>query len=116
MNKAISLNPILLVLIITISCNKKGEVEQKIQEKSCVMKLIEERNQDNNCLEIVYKYKYKGEVVYYFSFNCPDFFHDLYNENCQFICHPSGGISGNGDGNCIDFFDEATGEEIIWER
>jgi hypothetical protein len=116
MCKSLSTFSLFLVLIITISCNKRGEVEKKIEENLCVLNLIEEKTRDNNCLDIVYKYKYKAEIVYYFSFNCPDFYHDLYNENCQLICHPSGGISGNGDGNCIDFFDEATDEEIIWQK
>ena len=39
----------------------------------------------------------------------------LYDENCNKICSPDGGIAGNGDGLCPDFFTNRTNERLIWE-
>ena len=106
----------LLVSVTILSCNKQKVAIKTTEEKSCIMKLIEERNQTDNCLDKVSKYQYKGETVYLFTSDCPDYFQDLYNEKCILICRPSGGLSGNGDGKCKDFYTEATEEELIWQK
>ncbi len=43
------------------------------------------------------------------------FLSTLYNENCNVICSPDGGLTGSGDGQCSDFFDTRTDEKLIWE-
>ena len=62
----------------------------------------------------VYQYSYNGNLVYYISAPCCDQYTTLYDENCSIICHPSGGITGKGDGKCPDFFEKRTDEKIIW--
>lgn len=106
---------LILILISTLlnTCSKNGE---KNEIPFCINNLIKERNQTDNCLDKVYKYQYKGQTVYLFTSDCPDFFQDLYNEKCILICRPSGGISGDGDGKCKDFYTEATDEEIVWQK
>ena len=63
----------------------------------------------------VYSYHYNGITVYYFPPRCCDIPSELYDENCVFICSPDGGITGNGDGQCSDFFTERANEKLIWE-
>ena len=63
----------------------------------------------------VYQYLYNGDSVYYVSSPCCDQYTTLYDENCNIICHPSGGITGNGDGKCPDFFEKRTNEKVIWQ-
>lgn len=63
----------------------------------------------------VYSYQYKGQTVYYFPPRCCDIPSLLYDENCNFICSPDGGLSGGGDGQCSDFSSTRTGEKLIWE-
>ena len=62
----------------------------------------------------IWRYRYHGEIVYYRPPVCCDVFGDLYDEEGNLICHPDGGIAGNGDGRCPDFFDVRTGETLIF--
>lgn len=63
----------------------------------------------------VWRYDFKGEQVYYFPPSCCDQFSDLYNEKGDLLCHPDGGISGNGDGQCPDFWNTKSGGVEIWK-
>ena len=63
----------------------------------------------------VYSYRFNAQTVYYIPQRCCDIPSELYDENCTFICSPDGRITGNGDGQCPDFFTERTDEKLIWE-
>src|SRR5688572_5067354 len=81
----------------------------------CVRKKI--LGERENCLQKVYRYQYNGNEVYLFvNSNCPDAYDELCSKDCDLICYPTGGLSGNGDGNCTDFSQNATGESLIWEK
>jgi hypothetical protein len=60
------------------------------------------------------RWQYEGETVYYFPPYCCDIFGDLYDNAGTLLCHPDGGIAGNGDGRCSDFLDKRTDGEIVW--
>ena len=62
----------------------------------------------------VAQYKYKEQIVYYIPPAEGDQMSELYNEDCELICHPDGGITGRGDGSCPDFEKERSEEKIIW--
>ena len=62
----------------------------------------------------IWQYEYNGEIVYYIPARCCDFYSELYDQHCNLICHPDGGMSGNGDGICTYFFDTRTNEKLIW--
>lgn len=38
----------------------------------------------------------------------------LYDRCGTIVCHPDGGFTGRGDGQCPDFFDSATGRTSSW--
>ena len=63
----------------------------------------------------VWQYEYKGELVYYIPAYCCDIPSELYDSDCNFICSPDGGITGNGDNKCPDFFNSRTKEVLVWE-
>ena len=62
----------------------------------------------------VVEYSYKSKKVYYIVMPCCDFFSEVYDEKCNFLGSPDGGITGKGDGKLPDFFTEAKGEKLIW--
>ena len=64
----------------------------------------------------VYSYFYEGKKVYYITARCCDFYSELYDENCNFICAPGGGFGGGGDGKCRDFFSSATDRQLVWKH
>jgi len=62
----------------------------------------------------IWRYRYRGQVVYHRPAVCCDVFGDLYDAQGSLLCHPDGGFAGNGDGRCPDFFDVRTDETLIW--
>lgn len=64
----------------------------------------------------VYQYTYNGQKVYYFPPQCCDQYSELYDENCNLICYPDGGLVANsGNQNCRDFFTARKNEVLIWK-
>ena len=62
----------------------------------------------------VYEYTYKGKTVYAFSADCCDQYNELLDDNCNYLCAPSGGFTGRGDGKCPDFAAEAKQVRLVW--
>ena len=63
----------------------------------------------------VTQYNYKSQIVYFVPQRCCDIFSDLYAADGNIIAHPDGGISGQGDGRALDFFEERENERLIWD-
>lgn len=63
----------------------------------------------------IYRYQYKGATVYFRPSRCCDIRSDVYDEAGTVICHPDGGITGDGDRRCTDFFASRTGERLVWQ-
>lgn len=61
-------------------------------------------------------YTWEGHEVYLASFGCCDFFDEVYDAGtCERLCAPSGGIAGSGDGQCPDFYEDATHNGTAWK-
>ena len=63
----------------------------------------------------VWRYNYNGQTVYFIPQHCCDLPSVLYDENCNLICNPDGGITGNGNGKCSDFMDKRKDGVLIWK-
>ena len=50
----------------------------------------------------VHAWTYKGQTVYEMLAGCCDRFNELYDASGQYLCAPSGGFTGMGDGKCPD--------------
>jgi hypothetical protein len=62
----------------------------------------------------IYRYEYKGQIVYYVPAQCCDQFSTLYDSQGHVLCAPDGGITGKGDDTCPDFGTERKNEQLIW--
>jgi hypothetical protein len=60
------------------------------------------------------RYDYKGQTMYFLPQRCCDIMSVLYRSDGSVACHPDGGLTGRGDGQCADFFRERRNEQIIW--
>ncbi|MBI1344386.1 MAG: hypothetical protein GC171_15805 [Terrimonas sp.] len=60
------------------------------------------------------EYEYQGQKVYLFTSDCCDQYIQALDGSCNYICSPSGGITGGGDGKCTDFYKEAKHIRLIW--
>lgn len=103
----------LLVAAVLVlgSCNKDVETPQ------CVLDMIEAFESDSvgNVPDKIERCIYKREIVYYISAPCCDQYSVVMDENCNSICSPDGGFTGDGDGECSNFFDKRRKVEVIWE-
>ncbi|MFT6844068.1 MAG: hypothetical protein ACJAUV_000238 [Flavobacteriales bacterium] len=84
-------------------------------KQSCIEQLKTEL-QDKPMLNppaFITQWQVDGETYYYVPSGCCDQFNYLYNSNCEKVCAPDGGFTGNGDGNCPEFSGEIV-KELIW--
>lgn len=62
----------------------------------------------------IWRYTYRDAVVYYIPPYCCDVPGELYDSAGNLVCAPDGGLDGQGDGKCPDFFRERSDEERVW--
>jgi hypothetical protein len=100
-----------LILILLLFANMTCE-DTEIDAPPCVRNLIKQEPQPIE----VWRYRFENQTVYYLVGDCCDQFNSVYDSDCNLICHPSGGITGTGDGNCPAFYDTATDGVLIWKK
>ena len=81
-------------------------IENKIEE----IKMEEVRNPPAQ----VWKWEVDEQTYYYITADCCDQFNNLYDEKCNVVCAPDGGITGMGDENCPDFIEQIE-KTLVWE-
>lgn len=101
------------VLLLTLTnCKKlpKGT-------PSCIKAKIREIQSDKvrNPPGSVWQYDYNGQTVYYIPPYCCDIPSQLFDNDCNQICSPDGGLTGTGDGKCPEFFSKRKNEKLIWQ-
>ena len=57
--------------------------------------------------------EYAAGVYYFLPSRCCDIYSDLYDAEGALVCHPDGGITGDGSGDC-PALGEPLREEIVW--
>ncbi len=62
----------------------------------------------------IFSYRYRDETVYFRPSRCCDVASVLYDRDGNVLCAPDGGITGNGDGRCPDFFAARSSERLVW--
>ena len=105
------LNALFLIVMQPQACNSPNaktveviSLPKCIEDKIIALKAAPKTNPPAEVLQ----YIYKGQTVYLFSSPCCDQYNMLYDEQCNVICAPSGGLTGKGDRKCTDFNDSAT--------
>lgn len=105
---------IILLPLLLFSCCKldlPSETPKCIEDKICDLK----KGTSQNPPASVLKYVIADTAYYYFSADCCDQFSQLFDENCNLLCAPDGGITGMGDGNCPVNIFTASNVTKIWE-
>jgi len=103
----------LFTLLLISSCHK---LELNEEVPSCV----EDKIRDIQCEDVynppaeVWKWTIDENTYYYFTSDCCDQFDYLYDSNCSIVCSPSGGFTGEGDGNCPSFESEIN-RSLVWK-
>lgn len=109
------------LLLTLVACNKSDEdvdLALPVGTPACIERMIgaslESDTQEPPAR--VTRYTYLDDTVYLFTAPCCDQQDALYDGHCNFLCAPSGGFSGGGDGRCPDFFATATNPVEIWQN
>ena len=63
----------------------------------------------------IHEYDYNGRKMFALSAPCCDFFNTVVDEQCNYVCAPSGGFTGRGDGKCTDFFKVGKHIRLVWK-
>jgi len=115
---------ILLPVLLVIGCsetdkpldtsNRPGEVQEPADWLAELIASLESEPV-RNPPALIARYTYQDETVYFVPSYCCDEMSTLYNDDGEIICHPGGGLSGDGDERCSYFFDLATDREVIWK-
>ncbi|HZX73217.1 MAG TPA: hypothetical protein VFE57_02270 [Cyclobacteriaceae bacterium] len=61
------------------------------------------------------EYSVQSSVGYLIDQNGNDMFIILVDSDGNYICAPSGGFTGSGDGKCPDFYKSLKSIETVWE-
>ena len=103
---------IIPVIINGMQCtkNRVADIPSCIQQKINTIKTQPKWNPPATVTE----YLYNGKKVYLFTSDCCDQYNELYDSNCNYLCAPSGGITGGGDRKCTDFSAKATMIREVW--
>ncbi|MDB5251710.1 MAG: hypothetical protein JWP27_879 [Flaviaesturariibacter sp.] len=111
----------LLALSLTIAvvaateCSKKNaastDVPACVRHKIDSMKAAPRANPPGE----VSQYTYHGKTVYTISAPCCDQYTVLVDDNCTYLCAPSGGLTGQGDRRCTDFATDAKLVRVVWK-
>jgi hypothetical protein len=114
MNTLSGISMIAMLLLLMHQCRDEDIAKDT---PDCIRQTIEVMaNEDvRNPPAKVYRYQYRGSVVYFIPQYCCDFPSQLLDDECNQICSPDGGFSGKGDGKCQDFLDARSDELLVWE-
>lgn len=101
------------LFFLNASCDKSN---LNIDAPNCIQNEIKKiKNEEvRNPPAQVWKWEVDGQTYYYITSDCCDQYNNLYNNNCDVICAPDGGITGLGDQNCPDFT-EPIEKTLIWK-
>lgn len=97
------------------SCDKGAQLPSNLPQ--CIKSKIDQYQSApvSNPPMSVWQYQYNGKTVYYIPPTCCDMYGLLYDNDCNRLCAPDGGITGQGDRLCPDFFQKSTDGKLIWQ-
>jgi YHS domain-containing protein len=104
---------VLLFFLLILSC-EKSDIGKGVPK--CINDMIDdiEKEEVRNPPTKVWKWEVDGSTYYYITSDCCDQYNYLYDENCNVVCAPDGGFTGNGDGNCPVFIKQIV-STLIWK-
>ena len=107
---------LIVICFLFFSCSNKNGNKNIGALPSCLVKQIEsfDKKQSANPPVQIDEYMYKDKRVFLFTADCCDQYNTVYDEQCNAICSPSGGLEGRGDRKCEDFSKEARLIKKIW--
>jgi hypothetical protein len=110
----------LMIWAICVVCIASCTVHKKAADTdmpACLAKMLDSLKKEGvNMPGSITKYSYRSKTVYYVLSGCCDQFNPVYDNECNILGAPDGGLTGKGDGKLTGFKDEATNPQLIWRK
>jgi hypothetical protein len=96
---------ILLLFAVAFFITDCGKQPYPLDIPACITKIIRQKQlePETNPPTTIEQWNVDGHTYYYITSDCCDQFNNLYDEDCNYVCAPDGGITGSGDQNCPEF-------------
>lgn len=109
-----SLGILIIFSLLLSACNK---VTLEVDAPRCIKTMISnsEKGKAGYDIQQVWKWEVDGNTYYHTVMGCCDQFNYLYDEKCNEVCAPDGGLNGMGNGECPTFSEEPT-KTLIWKK
>ena len=116
MRRSVLLPVLCAACLLGLACSDGSSPSEPAESPSWLQALVAQIQSEpvTNPPSAIFSYRYRGETVYFRPSRCCDFPSVLYDRNGSVICQPDGGITGNGDGRCPDFFAARSAERLVW--
>lgn len=107
---------IFIVLLIPFAGKRCGD-SKNVSVPPCIQEQIDSIKKQPlwNPPAEVNEYIYEGKRVFLFSSPCCDQHNRLVDNDCNYLCAPTGGYTGRGDGKCAGFVDSARHVRLVWK-
>jgi hypothetical protein len=102
--------PLMAILAIACDDGPGSRIPECMDQKIAALKHQPVRNPAASITMITTT---KGEIYFYVPPYCCDFYGELYDDQCNLVCYPDGGLSGQGNGICPEYL--ILKEEVIWQ-
>lgn len=111
-----ALTALVALPLLAFQCHKDAEPAPECPDNALQAKIAElQAKPKGNPAYTIQQYKWQGQKVYLASDQtCCDQYITLYDACFNVLCAPSGGFSGKGDGQCPEFYQQATDEQLVW--
>ena len=103
---------VLLMIGIGYLCSSCEEQEcciEPILYPDCIYTMIDEIKKEavSTPPKEIYAISFEAKRYFYLPTHkqCCDMFSELYDEDCNLVCAPEGGVAGGGDGKCPEGLD-----------
>lgn len=105
---------VLLVLLLLVGCGSShvAGVDAPAWLQDVIAEIASEPV--SNPPTEIYRYSYRDAVVYYRPARCCDIPGTLWSADGVVLCHPDGGMAGDGDRQCPDFAQQRSDQHLVW--
>jgi len=105
-----------IIFVFVGVLNSCDDTDLDVDAPDCIQNKISAilKGEKTNPPTEVWKWEDEGKIYYYISSDCCDQYNYLFDSNCNQVCAPDGGFTGNGDGNCPEFSGEIV-KTLIWK-